>query len=270
MTAAGRGTAGQGADPRPVAVVTGANRGIGHEVARQLAGHGFLVIAGSRDQDAGEQAARQLDPAGHSIIARRLDVTDPATIQTAADWTTESVGRADVLVNNAAIHYDTWQQAWNADLAVVREALDTNLLGAWQTTQAFLPLLRRSDHARVVNVSSEGGSLSGMTGGTGLLRVQGRAQRPHPAAGRRTAGRPHPRQRGLPRLDRHGHGPGRPASGGRRGQRDVGRPAPGRRTHRRLLPGRPAPPLVIRPVVICPVVICPVVSCPVVIWPAKY
>lgn len=171
MTAAGPGAAGQGADPRPVAVVTGANRGIGREVARQLAGHGFLVIAGSRDQDAGERAARQLDAAGHSIIARRLDVTDPATIQAAADWTAESAGRADVLVNNAAIHYDIWQQAWNADLAVVREALDTNLLGAWQTTQAFLPLLRRSAHARIVNVSSEGGSLSGMTGGTPAYSV---------------------------------------------------------------------------------------------------
>ncbi len=152
-------------------MVTGANRGIGREVARQLAGHGFLVIAGSRDQDAGQRAARQLDPAGRSVIARRLDVTDPATIQAAADWTAESVGRADVLVNNAAVHYDTWQQAWNADLAVVREALDTNLLGAWQTTQAFLPLLRRSAHARVVNVSSEGGSLSGMTGGTPAYSV---------------------------------------------------------------------------------------------------
>ena len=152
-------------------MVTGANRGIGREVARQLAGHGFLVIAGSRDQDAGERAARQLDPAGRSVIAQRLDVTDPATIQAVADWTAESVGRADVLVNNAAVHYDTWQQAWNADLAVVREALDTNLLGAWQTTQAFLPLLRRSAHARVVNVSSEGGSLSGMTGGTPAYSV---------------------------------------------------------------------------------------------------
>lgn len=171
MTPAGPAAPGQGADPRPVAVVTGANRGIGREVARQLAGHGFLVIAGSRNQDAGERAARQLDPAGRSVIARRLDVTDPATIQATADWTTQSLGRADVLVNNAAVHYDTWQQAWNADLAVVREALDTNLLGAWQTTQAFLPLLRRSAHARVVNVSSEGGSLSGMTGGTPAYSV---------------------------------------------------------------------------------------------------
>jgi NAD(P)-dependent dehydrogenase (short-subunit alcohol dehydrogenase family) len=114
-----RAAAGQDGDRRPVAVVTGANRGIGREVARQLAGRGFLVVAGSRDPGAGERTARQLDPEGGSVIARRLDVTDPATIQAAADWTAQNLGRADVLVINAAILYDTWQQAWNADLAVV-------------------------------------------------------------------------------------------------------------------------------------------------------
>ena len=166
-----RAAAGQDGDGRPVAVVTGANRGIGREVARQLAGRGFLVVAGSRDPDAGERTARQLDPEGGSVIARRVDVTDPATIQAAADWTAQHLGRADVLVNNAAILYDTWQQAWNADLSVVRDALDTNLVGAWRTTQAFLPLLRRSAHGRIVNVSSEGGSISGMTGGTPAYSV---------------------------------------------------------------------------------------------------
>ena len=130
---------GDGRAERPVAVVTGANRGIGRDVARQLAGHGFVVIAGARDPGQGERTARQLDPAGGTVIALRLDVTDPATIEAAAGWTAGNLGRADVLVNNAAIHYDTWQQARNADLGVVREALDTNLLGAWRTTQAFLP-----------------------------------------------------------------------------------------------------------------------------------
>ena len=172
--------AGQDGDGRPVAVVTGANRGIGREVARQLAGRGFLVVAGSRDPDAGERTARQLDPEGGGVIARRLDVTDPATIQAAADWTAQHLGRADVLVNNAAILYDTWQQAWNADLTVVRDALDTNLVGAWRTTQAFLPLLRRSAHGRIVNVSSEGGSISGMTGGTPAYSVSKAASTPSP------------------------------------------------------------------------------------------
>lgn len=161
----------QDAQERPVAVITGANRGIGRDVARQLAGHGFMVVAGSRDPGQGERTARQLDPAGGTVIARRLDVTDPATVDAAARWTGEHLGRADVLVNNAAIHYDTWQQARSADLDVVREALDTNLLGAWRTTLAFLPLLRRSAHARIVNVSSEGGSITEMTGGTPAYSV---------------------------------------------------------------------------------------------------
>jgi NAD(P)-dependent dehydrogenase (short-subunit alcohol dehydrogenase family) len=75
-------------------------------------------------------------------------------------------GRLDVLVNNAAIHYDTWQQALGADLDVVREALETNTFGAWRTCRAFVPLLRRSDHGRIVNVSSGAGSLASMGGGT--------------------------------------------------------------------------------------------------------
>jgi NAD(P)-dependent dehydrogenase (short-subunit alcohol dehydrogenase family) len=70
------------------------------------------------------------------------------------------------LVNNAAIHYDTWQGATTADLGVVQDALDTNLLGPWRVTLTFLPLLRRSGHGRIVNVSSQSGSLAGMGGGT--------------------------------------------------------------------------------------------------------
>jgi len=76
-----------------------------------------------------------------------------------------------VLVNNAAILYDTWQHAVDADLAQVREALETNLFGAWSMVRAFLPLLRRSRHARVVNVSSEAGSLATMGGGTPAYRL---------------------------------------------------------------------------------------------------
>ncbi|MDQ3943981.1 MAG: SDR family NAD(P)-dependent oxidoreductase, partial [Actinomycetota bacterium] len=77
----------------------------------------------------------------------------------------------DAVVNNAAIHYDSWQRAATADLAVVQEALDTNLFGAWRVTLAFLPLLRQSGHGRIVNVSSEAGSLASMGGGTPAYSV---------------------------------------------------------------------------------------------------
>jgi NAD(P)-dependent dehydrogenase (short-subunit alcohol dehydrogenase family) len=105
------------------------------------------------------------------VRALRLDVDDEATIEAVAADVARREGRLDVLVNNAAIHYDTWQSAADADLQVVTEALETNLLGAWRCVEAFLPLLRASRHGRIVNVSSEGGSLASMGGGIPAYRV---------------------------------------------------------------------------------------------------
>jgi len=152
-------------DQLPVAVVTGANRGIGYEVARQLMGRGFEVVLGSRDLAKGQHAAQTLGGAEGKVHAVQLDVGDETSVSAMGAWVRDQFGRTDVLVNNAAIHYDTWQQAHSADLGVVREALETNLLGAWRTTQELLPLLRDSSRGRIVNVSSEGGSISEMSGG---------------------------------------------------------------------------------------------------------
>ena len=149
-----------------VALVTGANRGIGLEVCRQLAGLGYAVVLGSRDLAKGERAVAGLAPHGRVVQPCQLDVTDSESIERARARVAADFGRLDVLVNNAAILYDTWQRALDADLAQVREALETNLFGAWNMVRAFLPLLRQSRHARVVNVSSEAGSLAGMGGGT--------------------------------------------------------------------------------------------------------
>jgi NAD(P)-dependent dehydrogenase (short-subunit alcohol dehydrogenase family) len=151
-----------------VVVVTGANRGLGLEVVRQCAAHGDTVVLGSRDVDAGRRAAVGL---GDGVRPVALDVTDVDGLAAAADEVDSAFGRVDVLVNNAAIHYDTWQNAVDVDLGVVREAWKTNVLGAWQTTLAFLPLLRRSAHPRVVMVSSESGSLASMSGGTPAYAV---------------------------------------------------------------------------------------------------
>lgn len=155
----------------PVSVVTGANRGLGREVVRQLAGHGHRVVLGSRDLAKGERAAANLDPGGERVTAVRLDVSDDASVAELAAWVTEHLGAVDVVVNNAAIMYDTWARAVTADLASVHEAFETNLFGAWRVTQALLPLLRRSPHPRVVNVSSEAGAISEMTGGTPAYSV---------------------------------------------------------------------------------------------------
>jgi NAD(P)-dependent dehydrogenase (short-subunit alcohol dehydrogenase family) len=152
-----------------VSLVTGGNRGIGLEVCRQLAGLGHTVWLSARTADRATAAVRSL--AGLPVHPVRLDVTDPVSAAEAAETVREEHGGLDVLVNNAAITYDTWQRAATADLAVVREAMETNLYGAWQVVQAFLPLLRVSPHGRIVNVSSEAGSLTGMGGGTPAYTV---------------------------------------------------------------------------------------------------
>ncbi|MEU5477905.1 SDR family NAD(P)-dependent oxidoreductase [Streptomyces mirabilis] len=142
-----------------IALVTGANRGIGREVARQLAVAGHTVFLTARSAEAAAEAARAAGPDAHLL---RLDVTSEADITAVA----RDLTALDVLVNNAAITYDTWQRATDADLDVVREAAETNLYGPWRLTQALLPLLRASAHPRVVNVSSEVASLASMGGGT--------------------------------------------------------------------------------------------------------
>ena len=154
-----------------VALVTGANRGIGLEVTRELARRGFAVILGSRDAASGEEAARSMAAEGGQIIPKRLDVTEQASIDDVRRWAEASFGKLDVLVNNAAILYDSWQRAVGANLKVVREAFETNTLGPWRMCEAFIPLLRRGGHGRIVNVSSESGSLAGMGGGTPAYAV---------------------------------------------------------------------------------------------------
>jgi NAD(P)-dependent dehydrogenase (short-subunit alcohol dehydrogenase family) len=149
-----------------IALVTGANRGLGLEVTRQLAQLGMTVILGSRDPAKGEAAAAPLRQAGLQVLPQPLDVTDPASIAHLVKTVEHQFGHLDVLINNAGILYDTWQQASNADLAVVQEAIATNTLGPWRMAQAFLPLLERSPHGRIVNVSSGAGALSSMGAGT--------------------------------------------------------------------------------------------------------
>lgn len=158
--------AGGASSPAPVSLVTGANRGIGFETCRQLARLGHVVVLTARSERSAADAAGRLAGDGVQVHPVCLDVADRESAAAAAAEVGERFGRLDVLVNNAAINYDPGQLASRADLAVARAAMDTNFFGAWQVALAFLPLLRRSAHPRIVNVSSEAGSISGISGGT--------------------------------------------------------------------------------------------------------
>ncbi len=155
-----------------VALVTGANRNIGLEVARQLAQQGMTVLIGARDAANGEAAAAALRAEGLDAQAVLIDVADDASVAAAAAAVTAASGRLDVLVNNANVGFDWTTRASEADLEEVKALLDNNAFGAWRTTKAFLGLLRASPSARVVNVTSEAGSFgtpTGLSGHGGLI-----------------------------------------------------------------------------------------------------
>jgi NAD(P)-dependent dehydrogenase (short-subunit alcohol dehydrogenase family) len=154
----------------PVALVSGANRGIGLEVARQLAAGGHRVLLGSRDLAEGERAAGEIDPEGGRISAIELDVADQGSVELAAARISSDPGRLDVLVNNAG-DFGSSAGAGDTDLGQAHEVLETNLFGAWRLTQAVLPMLRSSRHGRIVNVSSGAGQLAEMEGGRAAYRI---------------------------------------------------------------------------------------------------
>jgi len=154
-----------------LALVTGANRGIGFEVCRRLSEKDFVVLLTARDAAKAQKAARKLANVG-TVEALVLDVGDASSIKKAANEVARRYGYLDVLVNNAGINYDTWETAENAEIdGTVVETIRTNLLGSWRVCQAFLPLLRKSKAARIVNVSSESGSLAHMGVGPPAYQV---------------------------------------------------------------------------------------------------
>lgn len=145
----------------PIALITGANKGIGLEVARQLGALGHTVIVGARDASRRARAVDQLRSGGADAHGVALDVTDEASVAAAAESIRAQFGRLDVLINNAAIklEFDPAPPS-AATMAVVRETFETNVFGVIAVTQAMLPLLRLSDAARIVNLSSGLGSLT--------------------------------------------------------------------------------------------------------------
>lgn len=145
----------------PLALVTGANRGIGFEICRQFGQAGMHVLLAARDLEKGEAAARVLAGEGITVRPARLDVTDAASVRALA----ATAGQVDVLVNNAGVDYDTDQTALSADLGRVRRTFETNLFGAWAMAQAFAPGMRARRWGRIVNVSSGASSMADMGSG---------------------------------------------------------------------------------------------------------
>lgn len=148
-----------------IALVTGANQGIGLAAVEMLLEQGLTVILTARDEAKGHKAAKNLSPSAN-LYVHQLDVSDSYSVKRVADFVAEKFGRLDVLINNAGIHYDTWQQVLNADMDEVRQTFDTNVFGAWRMAQILAPLLRQSDSGRVVNISSGGGALRAQNGST--------------------------------------------------------------------------------------------------------
>jgi NAD(P)-dependent dehydrogenase (short-subunit alcohol dehydrogenase family) len=147
------------ATPQKIALVTGANKGIGREIAAQLASHGILVLIGARDAARGESAAQELRDGGRSAQYLEIDVTSQTAVDHAASCIEREYGRLDILVNNAAIAID-WAPPSQLDVEVLQKTWDTNVYGVFRVTKAMLPLLRTSAAGRIVNMSSGLASLT--------------------------------------------------------------------------------------------------------------
>lgn len=161
---------------RSVAVVTGANRGLGLETARQLARAGYTVVVTARDEDKAKAAADGLRAEGGEVVHRRLDVTRQADIEALVTFIRATYGGFDALVNNAGVAIDdrdaapgTTPSVLDVSLDTIREAFETNTLGPLQLSRTLAPLLR--DGGRIVNVSSGMGQLSEMNGGWPAYRL---------------------------------------------------------------------------------------------------
>ena len=143
-----------------IALVTGANKGIGFELVRQMSRLGFHVFLGARNAQAGRAAAEKLSADGH-VTFLEIDIADPASIRRAADEFSRHADRLDVLVNNAGIALDEDEDALAITPEIFESTLRTNTLGPWLVAQAFVPMLEKSDAPRIVNVSSSVGQLDG-------------------------------------------------------------------------------------------------------------
>ncbi|WP_219466860.1 SDR family oxidoreductase [Nonomuraea rhizosphaerae] len=156
-----------------IALITGANKGVGYATARELARTGHVVLLGARNHERGTEAAASLSGEGLDVRFVPLDVTDLATIEAAAAYIDAEFGRLDILVNNAAITHDRPHKPSELPVAALRKVYETNVLGVVAVTNAMLPLLRRSQAGRIANVSSGLGTFAFLTDADSPFREYG-------------------------------------------------------------------------------------------------
>lgn len=152
-------------DHEKIALVTGANRGIGLEICRQLARKGVAVILTARDEMKGQEACERLNQEGPGIRFHHLDVTDAGSIARIADYVRQEFGRLDILINNAGVFLDRATPGLNVSLDTVRHTMEINVYGPLRLCQAVIPLMKQHDYGRIVNMTSTLGSLTEMSGG---------------------------------------------------------------------------------------------------------
>lgn len=156
---------------KKIALITGANRGIGLEICRQLAQRGLEVILTARNTSRGLEAQRQLQNEGLQAAFCHLDVAQEASIQKAAEKISNEYNKLDILINNAAILHEEDRSILDVKRTVVEETLAVNFFGPLRVIQMFLPLLEKSPQGRIINISSGMGAFSEMGGGYGAYRI---------------------------------------------------------------------------------------------------
>ncbi len=159
-----------------VALVTGANKGIGLEITRGLAAQGYKVILTARDEARGGAAAEALKKDGLDVVFHQLDVTDPAGVRRVAEFVEKELGRLDVLVNNAGVYLDKGANfdgggVLSSDLEVVKKTMEANFYGPLRLCQALAPLMKKNGYGRIVNMSSGMGQLHDMGSGSFAYRL---------------------------------------------------------------------------------------------------
>jgi len=156
---------------KKIAIVTGANRGIGKEICKQLVEKDVFVILTARDKNTGSEVVHKLDLSGENIIFHQLDVADQTSINNLKSFVNSEFNRLDILVNNAGIYIDGNATSYQIDPNIIRTTLETNLMGPIMLCQAFIPLMKKNNFGRIVNLSSGMGAFSDMGGGYPGYRI---------------------------------------------------------------------------------------------------